>query len=275
MWSDDVPCACIGVVHLAPLPGAPAAGGSFEACLDVAMGDARAYAAAGFDGLMVENHGDAPFRRDRCDPHVPAFLALCADRLRADLGVPVGINCLRNDAHSALAAAAVSGADLIRVNVLVGAVATDQGIIQGCADTLLRYRRALGAEVEILADVDVKFGTPLYRAPAPEAAVATIERGGASGVIITGSRTGSPPTADEVQAVARAVGARGRVLVGSGTTPENVSEFAPVCDGFIVGSYCKRDGDPSLPVDPDRARRFVAAVRAVEGAGRVGVERDV
>lgn len=261
LWDQN--CVAIGVVHLHGLPGAPSADCSFDTCLDAALSDAGVYKAAGFDAVMVENHGDAPFRKERCDPHVPAFLALCARQIRDAHGFPVGINCLRNDAHSALGAAAVSGAAIIRVNVLVGAVATDQGLIEGCADSLLRYRQRLGADVDVLADVDVKFGTPLYQAPTPALAVTTLERGGARGVILTGSRTGSPPELERVAAVKEAVGTRGPVLVGSGADPSNAAAFASCCDGFIVGSSCKRDGDPDQRVDEERARAFITAVNDV------------
>ena len=258
LW--DRSCVAIGVVHLHALPGAPSAERSFDACLEAALSDAHAYKAAGFDAIMVENHGDAPFRKDRCDPHVPAFLALCARQIRHTHDLPVGINCLRNDAHAALGAAAASGASMVRVNVLVGTVATDQGLIEGCADTLLRYRQRLGVNVDVLADVHVKFGTPLYEAPSPALAVTTIERGGARGVIVTGSRTGSPPEIERVAAVTDAVGARGPVLVGSGADPSNAAAFAACCDGFIVGSSCKNDGDAGQPVDVERARAFITAV---------------
>lgn len=261
LW--DRTCVTIGVVHLHALPGAPSSGSDFDACLEAAMADARCYTDAGFDAVMVENHGDAPFRKDSCDPHVPAFLAVCARHIREACGLPVGINCLRNDAHAALGAAAVAGASMVRVNVLVGAVATDQGVIEGCADTLLRYRQRLGAPVDVLADVHVKFGTPLYDVPAPELAVTTIERGGARGVIVTGSRTGSPPEPEQVAAVKDAVGDRGPVLVGSGADPTNAPALAACCDGFIVGSSCKADGDPEQAVDGDRAKAFMAAVNGV------------
>ncbi|MAB91030.1 MAG: phosphorybosylanthranilate isomerase [Planctomycetes bacterium] len=261
LW--DRTAVAIGVVHLHPLPGAPSAQRDFDAVLEAAMSDAQAYKDAGFDAVLVENHGDAPFRKERCEPHVAASLALCARQIRDAYGLPVGINCLRNDAHSALGAAAVSGAAMIRVNVLVGAVATDQGLIEGCADSLLRYRQRLGAEVDVLADVNVKFGTPLYDAPAPALAVTTIERGGARGVIVTGSQTGSPPDVEQVAAIKDAVGTRGPVLVGSGADPANVAAFAAHCDGFIVGSSCKRNGDPHQAVDVDRARAFMSAVSDV------------
>ena len=197
---------------------------------------------------------------------MPAFLALCARAVRETVGLPVGVNCLRNDASGALGAAAVAGASMIRVNVLVGAVATDQGIIEGCADTLLRYRDRLRAGgIRILADVDVKFGTQLYDSPAPAAAVATLGRGGADGIIVTGSRTGSPPSGAAVTAVKEAVGDRGPVIVGSGANADNVGDLVGRADGVIVGSACKAGGDPDAPVDSARAAEFTAALRSIGG----------
>ena len=43
--------------------------------------------------------------------------------------LPIGVNVLRNDAMSALAIAAVTGAAMIRVNVFTGVMYTDQGPI--------------------------------------------------------------------------------------------------------------------------------------------------
>ena len=45
----------IGMVHLSPLPGAPAWGGSMESVFDRAVTDAEALESAGFDGVIVEN----------------------------------------------------------------------------------------------------------------------------------------------------------------------------------------------------------------------------
>jgi hypothetical protein len=54
----------IGVVHLLPLPGSPDyAGGRPDSIYDRALSDARSYWVAGFDGLIVENHGDIPFAK--------------------------------------------------------------------------------------------------------------------------------------------------------------------------------------------------------------------
>jgi uncharacterized protein len=47
----------------------------------------------------------------------------------------------------------------------------------------------------------------------------------------------------------------------------NVHDFLAVADGAIVGSDLKVDGSTWNPVDPERARRFMAEVRAVRAEG--------
>ncbi len=52
------------------------------------------------------------------------------------------------------------------------------------------------------------------------------------------------------------------VLVGSGVTAENIATFADA-DGFIVGSWLKKDGDWTSPLDPARLEALVRAFRAL------------
>jgi membrane complex biogenesis BtpA family protein len=251
----------IGVVHLPPLPGSPANAADAETCLHAARSDARIYAEAGVDALLLENHGDAPFPKERVEPQVTAFLAIAARALRSEFALPTGINCLRNDALSALAIAAMSGAVFIRVNVLLGVTATDQGLIEGRAHDLLRYRERLQAKVAILADVEVKFGTPLYRPPLADLAPSLVQRGGADALIVTGSATGCAPAPGRISEVKDAAPRGTPVLCGSGVTSDNLPEVATRADGLIVGSAFKRGGIVSGAVDPDRVRHFMDAVR--------------
>jgi membrane complex biogenesis BtpA family protein len=250
----------IGVVHLPPLPGSPANTADAEACLSAARSDAGIYADAGVDALLLENHGDAPFPKERVEPHVTAFLAIATRALRSEFDLPTGVNCLRNDALSALAIAAMAGAAFIRVNVLLGATATDQGLIEGRAHDLLRYRRQLQAEVAILADVEVKFGTPLYCPAMADLAPALVHRGGADALIVTGAATGSAPAPGRISEVKEAAPPGTPVLCGSGVTADNLAEVATRADGLIVGSAFKRDGIVSGAVDSDRVHRFMEAV---------------
>src|SRR5262245_33978334 len=86
----------IGMVHLLPLPGSPEHDGhGIGPVLERALSDAAAYATAGFSGVMVENHGDIPFRKpDRIGPETAAHMAVIADRVREACGLPVGVNVL-------------------------------------------------------------------------------------------------------------------------------------------------------------------------------------
>ena len=232
-----------------------------DTVLEAALRDARRLARAGFDALLVENHGDAPFPKDSSEPHVHAAMALVVKALQDETVLPVGVNCLRNDALGAMGVAAVTGARFIRVNVLVGTSATDQGIIEGRARELLAYRSRLAAPVAILADLDVKFATPLQRQEIPEALQSLIQRGGADGIIVTGPATGTAPDPEEVAAVSLALPQGTPLVVGSGVSSENLSHFDERVSGFIVGSSLKEGGDVSAPVAPGRAEAFMASLR--------------
>ena len=103
----------IGVVHLLPLPGSPQWSGDMRAVLSRAAQEGRALAEGGADGIIVENFGDAPFEPGPVGPHTVAAMTSAVQCVRQVTDIPVGINMLRNDARSALAVAAVTGASLI------------------------------------------------------------------------------------------------------------------------------------------------------------------
>jgi membrane complex biogenesis BtpA family protein len=254
------PNPIIGVVHLLPLPTSPRWGGSLKAVIERAEQEATALAAGGVDGIIVENFFDAPFTKDSVDPAVVSAMTLIIQRLMNLVTLPVGINVLRNDAHSALAIATCVHAQFIRVNVLTGVMATDQGLIEGQAHQLLRYRRELGSDVKILADVLVKHARPLGSPNLTTAVQETIERGLADGVILSGWATGSPPTLEDLE-LASAAANDTPVFIGSGASWENISTLMQAADGVIVSSSLKRRGKIEQPIDPIRVSQFVEAAR--------------
>jgi len=249
--------ALIGVVHLEPLPGAPRARLPLEETIGLAVRDALAWREGGADAVLVENFGDFPFFPGAVPPETVAAVTAAARAVREATGLPLGVNVLRNDGESALAAAVAAGGSFLRVNVLTHASLTDQGTVEGIAHRLLRKRRALGADTAILADLLVKHAVPLAPIDPEDAYRDLVERGGADGVILTGRATGAP--ADP--AFAERIAALGEtpLFVGSGITPESVPSFAPSVRGMIVGSWVKREGR----VDRDRVRELARAVGAV------------
>ncbi len=250
----------IGVVHLLPLPTSPRWGGSLKTVIDRAEQEAAALAAGGVDGLIIENFFDAPFAKDQVDPVVVSAMSLIVQRIMTLVPLPVGINVLRNDAKSAMAIATCVGAQFIRVNVLTGVMATDQGLIEGQAHQLLRYRRELGSDVKILADVLVKHARPLGSPNLTTAVQETIERGLADGIILSGWATGSPPSFEDLELAINA--AKGvPVFIGSGASWENIPQLIQAANGVIVASSLKRGGAVENRVDPIRVSRFVEAMR--------------
>jgi len=221
-----------------------------------ALADAQAYASGGATAVLVENFGDHPLFPRHVPPETVAAMGRIATAVVRAVSLPVGINVLRNDGAAALAVAVASGARFIRVNVLSGAMVTDQGLIQGCAARLLRQRRLLAADhVAVLADVLVKHALPLAPLPVPMAVQDTLKRGGADGVIVSGDSTGTPVEPEILQQARRA--AQGApVLIGSGFGPATADHLGPLCDGVIVASALKRDGQLCNPVDPRRVAQL-------------------
>ncbi|MBC7998392.1 MAG: BtpA/SgcQ family protein, partial [Leptolyngbya sp.] len=187
-------------------------------------------------------------------------MALVVKRIMSVSDLPIGVNVLRNDALTALAVAATTGARFIRVNVLTGAMLTDQGIIEGEAHALHLYRRQLMAnkDVRILADVLVKHASPLADSDIRLIAKDTVKRGLADGLIVSGTATGSAPDMSDFESV-KEVLPDVPLFCGSGCTAGNITAILSVADGAIVGTSLKRQGEVSNPVDVERVRALAKA----------------
>lgn len=255
----------VGVIHLPPLPGSPRyRGGGLGPVVDRARSDLAALAAGGADGAIVENFGDAPFGKV-ADPATVAALAIVVRDLAQRARIPLGVNVLRSDGVAAMAIASLAGASFIRVNVFAGVAFTDQGVIEGEARAILQLRRALGADVAVLADVHVKHAVHLGSL---SQAARDAARNGPDALIVTGGATGDPAAPDDVR-VAKAASAL-PVFVGSGVGPDRIGLY-PQADGFIVGTALKRGGEAANPVDPDRVRALVVARDRLAGGGGEGI----
>ena len=261
MHTDWLPAnALIGVVHLAPLPGSPQASLSVDQVAERALVGARALADAGFDALIVENFGDVPFCAEHVEVHTAIAIGRVVRAVIENVPCPVGVNVLRNDARTALAVAAMTGASFIRVNVHTGVYAADQGLLEGRAAETLRDRAALDADVAVFADVHVKHAEPLGGRDLARAAEETAYRGLADALIVTGPTTARPADLADVQQVRQAVPDR-PILVGSGVTIDTVAAVLAATDGVIVGTALEEDGRTAAPIDPARVAAFVRAAR--------------
>lgn len=256
----------LGMVHLPPLPGSPGFGRDLDAVVEHALADARTLVGAGCNAVIVENFHDAPFFRETTAPEVVAAMTLAAYEVRRAVPVPIGINVLRNSWQAAMAIATVVGAAFIRINVLTDAMVSDQGLVQGCAAELSRYRAALGSNVLIFADILSKHAAPLAVRPVEVLARDAAHRGGADALIVSGEESSDPPDPRLLERVRAAV-PDVPLILGSGMTAAH-ADLLRWADGAVFGYGAKPGGDMTQPVSPELTREFVCAAR--DTAARAG-----
>ncbi len=264
----DKPKAVVGMIHVGSLPGTPRWSEPVAEIVSRACDEARIYADAGIDALMIENMHDLPYLKGAVGPEIVAAMTAVGVAVRAAAPLPLGVQILAAANREAIAAAAACGASFVRVENFAYAHVADEGLMPTAeAGPLLRYRKQIGAEhVKIIADVKKKHSSHALTADVSLAETAkTAEFVGADAIVVTGTATGEPTSAEDVSTVSSAVNIP--VCIGSGLTPENLPELWPRADVFIVGSHFKIDGLWSNPIDPRRVTDFMKTVNQLRAGG--------
>ena len=244
----------VAMIHLAALPGTPK--NSLAPCeiMKKAVEEAKLYQNAGIKTVMIENMHDVPYTKT-VGPEVTATMANVAKAVK-DLGLYCGVQVLAGCNKEALAIAHSASLDFVRVEGFVFGHLGDEGLFDSCAGELLRYRRLIGAEnVLVFTDIKKKHSSHALTADIslPETATAA-DFFCSDGVIITGTSTGEAVSLEELRALRPNPI---RKLIGSGLTKDNLPQFFPLADIFIVGSHLKVDGSWENSPSPDRVRDFV------------------
>lgn len=250
------PKAFVGVIHLPPLPGYPQSPG-IEEVVEKALRDLEALEAGPVDGVLVENEEDRPHRVEAAKETVAAMTRVARELVLAARKTVIGVEILLNDPEASLAAASISGASFIRTDYFVDLMARPEhgGPMRIDPKGLLRYRRSLGADsVLILADVQVKYARMLVERSLTESARLAREAG-ADAIVVTGTRTGEPPSALEIEDARRGAG-QIPLLVGSGLSSSNARALLSLADGAIVGTSLKR----GAWIDRDKVRAILREV---------------
>lgn len=251
----------IGMVHVGATPGTPRSEHSVARLVEDAIIEARKLAQAGFDALIVENMHDAPYvHGEQLGPEQTAAMTLVAAGVREVFDGPVGIQILSGGNREAMACAHAADGAFIRCENFVFSHVADEGLLAHAeAGSLLRYRRAIGAQdVAILTDIKKKHASHAITSDIPiREAVQAAEFFGTDGVIITGTSTGTSAAIEDVQEAREAASVP--VLVGSGVTHESVRPLLGYANALIVGSSIKEDAQWYNPIDPARAEQIVLA----------------
>src|SRR6185295_14648882 len=254
------PKAVIGVIHVGALPGTPRGVESVAELVRQAKEEARVYRECGVDGVIIENMHDVPYLKGEVGPEIVAAMTAIGSEVKAECGLPVGIQILAGANIEAMAVAHAAGLDFIRAEGYAYAHVADEGIIEASAAKLLRYRKMIGAErVQVWTDVKKKHSAHAITADVSLGETAeTVEFMGADCVIVTGSVTGEAPKVSDVQEAKSHCHLP--VFLGSGISESNIDQFYNEADGFIIGTYFKVDGLWSNTVDPARVTQFAASI---------------
>ena len=253
----------IAVVQSKPLPGSPDYNDeSMDDIYTFAVEEAKRYSIGGVHAIIVENHGDIPFLKPNdIGYETPAFMSIIAKLVADVTSLPIGINVLANGALPAMAIAKASNAKFIRVNQWANAYIANEGLIEGEAAKVSRYRSWIGAkDIKVFADVHVKHGAHAIVADRSiEELTKDAEFFGADAVIATGQRTGDTATYEELEIIKNSTSLP--VFVGSGVNKDNVAEILSIADGVIISSSLKKEGVWWNEVDTTRLDDFMKAVR--------------
>lgn len=244
------------MVALPPLPGYP----SFRTIghlVEVALMDLSALEAGGVDGVLVENDFDQPHTLTGGAEIIAAMTRVTREVVQK-AHVPVGIEVLLNDWRGSLAVASASGAQFIRLDFFVDRVRSKLGVIEPEPEAILAYRSHIRADdVQIFADLQVKYTTMADGAKPIGESAAQAARAGADAVIVTGTETGIGPSVDDLRAAKGAL----PVLIGSGLDPHNAAQLVPHADGFIVGTSLRSGRAATDRVVTSQVEALVRAIR--------------
>jgi uncharacterized protein len=247
------------MIAVLPLPGSPLYDGDDQRVIDQALSDLEIYKEAGVDSILLENDHDLPYIQPPLDEKGIALMTTIAKEVRNQFDGPVGIQMLEAANITSLEIAAEADLDYIRVEAFVFAHVGGSGIINGSAGKILRSRKELKAEhIKVFADVKKKHGSHSLTIDLDiRDEIMQAEFFLADGVIVTSQFTGINPDKGDLLKAKSAT--KLPVLIGSGMTPENIREYFPLADGFIVGSCFRKDGKFLEKLEPERLDRFMKA----------------
>jgi membrane complex biogenesis BtpA family protein len=247
------------MIAVLPLPGAPQYGGNDKQIVAQALSDLDHYAEAGADAILLENSHDLPYIKPPLPAAAVVLMTRLAREVRRHFPGPIGIQMLEAANETALEIASAADLDFLRVEGYVFAHVGGAGIIEGCAGKLRRRQQELDCRhIRIFGDVKKKHCSHALTGDLQiEDEVKQAEFFLVDGVVVTGARTTEPPSPVELRRVKKI--ARVPVVVGSGMTAANIHTYAPLADGFIVGSTFREGGRFLGRLAPLRLAAFMTA----------------
>lgn len=245
------------MIHVPALPGTPFNKLTPKEILNKCMEEAAIYKQSKIDSVMIENMHDAPYLKRNVGPEITSLMSIIGYELRKVFpNEPLGIQILAGANKDAIASALNADLDYIRAEGFVFGHVADEGIFESDAGDLLRYRKNIGAQgIKVFTDIKKKHAANQITKDVSIADMAkNAQFFGSDGIIITGTTTGGEADFNDLK---QAKEGKLPVFLGSGITNDNIMNYFDFANGFIVGSYFKKDGLWSNDLDSQKVDGLV------------------
>ena len=229
-----------------------------EAVIQRAREDINALQEGGVDGIMFSNEYSLPYLT-KMEPITLAAMAYIIGRVKEEIKIPFGVNCLW-DPISSLEVAKATGGKFIR-EIISGVYASDFGIWNTNAGATARHRHRIGADhIKMLYNI------------VPEAAVYIAERDIAQiakttefnckpdAICVSGLTAGAETDTQVLTQVKNAVD-HTPIFCNTGCNKDNIVRQLSVSDGAVCATTFKKDGKFENPVDRQRVKEFMDIVK--------------
>ena len=270
LWTEmlfGVKKPIIAMLHLDPLPGDPRFhyGDCMETVAEHALADLKALQAGGVDGILISNEFSLPYQR-HMNFVTPAAMAYIVGRLRSEIKVPFGVDCI-SDGEATIELAAAVGADFVR-GTFCGVYVGDGGLYNNDFSALLRRKAALHLHnLKMLYFINPESDRNLDTRPLADIAKSTIFKAHPDGLCISANAAGQDVDDDLIHSVKEA-NPEVVVLCNTGCRPDTIARKLRFADAAVVGTYFKEGGKlenaclENLRVDENRVKKFMTEVRS-------------
>lgn len=253
----------IALLHLNPFPGDPRfvdGVDSMERTVADARKDLTALQDGGVDGVLFSNEFSFPYP-EKADPVIGCGMARVIGELKSELRLPFGID-LEADPMAAIDLAAAVGADFIR-GTFNGTYVGVLGLTAPDIAAVLRRKHALGLNrLKMLYFLNNEADSYLVPVDYADLAASIIFNCKPDGFCIAGAHAGLEASNDLIERTRERVKSSGvPVFAATGCRADNVKEKLAICDGVLVGTTLKENGEFERHIDPKRVREFMSMVK--------------
>jgi membrane complex biogenesis BtpA family protein len=236
-----------------------------EAVVQHALEDLRALQNGGVDGILISNEFSLPYQRHMNFVN-PAAMAYVVGRLKDEIRVPFGVDCI-SDGEATIELAAAVGADFVR-GTFCGVYVGDGGLYNNDFSALLRRKAALHLDnLKMLYFINPESDRNLDTRPLADIAKSTIFKAHPDGLCISANAAGQDVDDALITSVKEA-NPEVVVLCNTGCRPDTIVRKLRCGDAAVVGTYFKEGGKledsrlRNLRVDESRVKEFMAVVHS-------------